>query len=83
MSDINRPTRVEFSRTPSGQLEAFIYKAGRSDPVVCKVLGTTQAKSGATAVYLDRLIHSTNEDFIGYAPSGAISTVLTGITPSV
>lgn len=83
MSTLNRPTRVEFSRTPSGQLEAFLYKAGRSEPVVCKVLGTTQAKAGATAVYLDRLVHSTCEQFIGYTPSGAVSTVLTGIEPSV
>lgn len=84
MKQAHRPTQVCFARTPQGQLEAHVLKAGRTEPIVCKVLGTMPVKhTGLTAIYLDRFVHTTEEDFAGYTATGAISTVLTGIAPSI
>lgn len=84
MNQAHRPTKVSFARTAKGQLEAHVLKAGRTEPIVCKVLGTTPVKhTGLTAIYLDRFVHATEEDFAGYTATGAISTVLIGIAPSV
>lgn len=62
------------------QKTATVAASGRSDPLVCGVLGIEQ-QFGCRVIYLDALIHTRwrANAFHGWQPSGAISTILTEI----
>lgn len=54
-----------------------LRRAGTSQVTVARLLGTVQ-QPGGPAVYLDRLLHRQfHQEFYGYKPSGAVSTILT------
>lgn len=51
--------------------------AGTNQVTVARLLGTVD-QPGGPAMYLDRLLHRPHhQDFYGYKPSGAVSTILT------
>lgn len=59
-----------------------IYLGNRSNPLVCRSLGVETSDDGSVIkIYLDSFIHinSKNIQYLGWKPTGAISTTLTKI----
>lgn len=61
-------------------------RIGNAAPAVCKALGIERDETGQPSkIYLDRFIHRSvrNRIFKGWAPGGAITTVLTRLPGAV
>ena len=64
---------------------ATVRFSGRSHPVVCQLLGSEVDLSGKPVkLYLNSLIHAEgkNTQYVGWVPSGCISTILTKVEPN-
>lgn len=75
-------SRETLTVTVDLSLDAVVatVRIGNAAPAVCKALGMERDETGQPSkIYLDRFIHKSvrNRDFAGWAPSGAITTVLT------
>ena len=81
----NRTTR--FNRSGShkttatkvnvGEGMVSLKRDGQSDLVIAKILGRrTNEEEDCEILWLDRLVHTDGEEFVGFNASGAISTVL-------
>ena len=72
-SGVQREVRVQLN--PS-ETQATIKVHGISRPIVAPVLGI-ERKATSTRIYLRSRIHTDKDDWTGWVPSGAISTILT------
>lgn len=60
-----------------GDESVSLKREGRSTLVFAKILGRRKdPHDGTETLWLDRLVHTNGETFIGWQASGAISTVL-------
>lgn len=55
----------------------FVMFGGNISPYIAKIIFVTKNDKGQTQYYLDRLIHSSNDEFQGFHARGAISTIIT------
>ncbi|WP_293195991.1 hypothetical protein [Ottowia sp.] len=54
-----------------------LKRDGQSDLVIATIVGRKRdAGQGIETIWLDRLVHTDKEEFVGWSASGAISTVL-------
>jgi hypothetical protein len=62
-----------------GEKTVTLKRDGQSDLVIANILGRKRNPAdGVETLWLDRLVHTDKEGFVGWYASGAISTVLTG-----
>lgn len=70
-------TRIQVSLS-ADEKTATIRLSGRSEPIVCGVLGVEMTADSRRVVYLNSRFHkSPDSEYSGWAPTGAISTILT------
>lgn len=65
---------------------ATVRLGGRSEPIVCNVLGLDRDNQGNPyRIYMNALIHRTTSkgvEYVGWELSGAISTIATRLEPA-
>lgn len=60
-----------------GDDSVSLKRDGRSTLVLAKILGRRKdPHNGTETLWLDRLVHTNGETFVGWQASGAISTIL-------
>jgi len=70
---------VKFGSDPD---VVTIQKSNSSKPIVCGLLGVdTDDQGNASRIYLRNKLHSMSKgvDYVGWSPSGAITTILTRV----
>lgn len=70
-------TKATGTTVKVGDDSISLKRDGRSTLVFAKILGRKKdPHNGTETLWLDRLVHTNGETFIGWQASGAISTVL-------
>ena len=60
-----------------GDASVSLKREGRSELVLATILGRRKdPQNGTEILWLDRVVHTNGETFIGWQASGAISTIL-------
>jgi len=68
-------TKSTATEVTIGQDTVAFKRSGQTSVVIAKILGRSR-KRNAETIWLDRLVHEDDEEFVGCSASGAISTVL-------
>lgn len=68
-------TKTSATTVTVGEETVALKRSGQSAVVVAQILGRSR-KDDMETIWLDRLVHEDDEEFVGCSASGAISTVL-------
>lgn len=71
--------KATATKVTVGEGTVTLKRDGQSDLVIAAILGRKRDPAeGLETLWLDRLVHTDKEEFVGWSATGAISTVLTG-----